>query len=206
MACHQRSPAGNEHGAAGLRGQVIAEVRYFPLTDPGTGLPADWDFGVWHQPTMGVELVTETGQVFSARWAEYDEWGCGVDLFAGSVGEHLIPEARIPVDVSAYRSWAALLGTPVSADFLWNDYGTGRAPCPEAIMLTAGTAAAWIIAAGWERQESRTCIQLGTDDLLIIFDGKLARALGLYDTQRGREEPHTAPLSCPLRIGSRYGG
>lgn len=199
MVRQQRSAAENRHTAASLSGQVITGVRYFPLTIPGTELPAGWDFGVWHQPTMGVELVTGTGQVFSARWDDYDEWGCGVDLFAGSVSEHLIPEARVPVDVSAHRSWAALLGTPISAGFLWNDFGTGRAPCPEAIVLTAGTGAAWIIAAGWEREESRTCIQLGTDDLLIIFDGDLARALGLYDTQRGREEPHTGPAERAQR-------
>jgi hypothetical protein len=189
----QRSAAANEHAAASLSGRVIKQVRYFPLADTGTRTPMEWDFGVWHQPTMGLEVVTGTGQVFSARWNEYDEWGFGVDLFAGPVSEHLPEEAQVPVEVSGHRAWAAFLGVRVAAGFLWNDFGSGRAPCPEAVVLSAGGATAWIIAAGWDRREGRTCVQLGLDDLLVVFDGKLVRALGMYGQERGRYEqqaPH----------------
>lgn len=104
------------------------------------------------------------------------------------MSEHLIEAARVPVDVSGHRAWAAFLGVRVTAGFLWNDYGSGRAPCPEAVVLSAGGATVWIIAAGWDRRESRTCVQLGLDDLLVVFDGKLVRVLGMYDQERGRCE------------------
>jgi hypothetical protein len=185
-----RSAAENEQAAAMLSGQVIGCVRYFPLPvydGDDTPTPGDWDFGVWHEPAMGVELVTGSGQVFSATWGQY-EWGFGVDLLAGPMSEHLIADQQIAVDVSSSQSWTAILGKTVTARFLWDDYGNDLAPCPEALVLDTDRHAAWIIAAGWERQQGRTCIQLGLDDLLVVFDEKFARALGLLDENRGNAE------------------
>ncbi|ONM46226.1 hypothetical protein B0T44_19820, partial [Nocardia donostiensis] len=43
---------------AELRGQHLADVMYYPLTIGDDGRLAEkWDFGDWHEPTMGVELT-----------------------------------------------------------------------------------------------------------------------------------------------------
>jgi hypothetical protein len=171
-----------------LSGQAIGCVRYFLLAvhdEDDTPAPGDWDCGAWHSPAMGVELVPESGQAFSVIWGQY-EWGFGVDLLAGPMSEHLIGGARVPVDVSGHRLWMMILGRPVTARFLWNDFGTGLAACPEALALGADRATAWIISAGWERRQGRTCIQLGLDELLVVFDEEFARVLGLFDEDRGR--------------------
>lgn len=188
MASGPRPRQDNEQAAAHLSGQVLVRVRYFLLTLDDEGHLWDWDFGAWHQPTMGVELTTEHGDTFSATWGQYD-WGYGVDLFHDPMSAHLITEAADNwTDVSNAHAWSGLLGTPIQASFLWNDYGTGQAPCPEALMLNADHASAWIIAADWNRQRGKTTIQLGTDDLLVVFDSKLVNALGLLDSQRGRAD------------------
>lgn len=57
---------GNERVAASLSGQLIVAVRYFLLSVEDGQEPYEWDFGAWHEPTMGVELVTGDGGRFSA--------------------------------------------------------------------------------------------------------------------------------------------
>jgi hypothetical protein len=176
----------NERVAALLSGQRITTVRYFLLSFDD-GQPEEWDFGVWHQPTMGVELVTENGDTFSAIWNQYEEWGFGVDLFAEPVATHMVEGAADSwVVVSGHALWSRMTGFPVEVGFVWNDFGTGRPPCPEAVKIAAGGAVAWIIAAGWERQESRFEIHLGLDDLMVVGNERFVEVLGLFDAVRGR--------------------
>jgi hypothetical protein len=192
----RQTTAENERVAALLSGQRLAIVRYFLLRIAGDQEPWEWDFGVWHQPTMGVEVVTDQGATFSALWSQYAEWGFGVDLFDAPMRIHLIEEAVDSwVDVSEHPSWASLLGAPVEVSFAWNDFGTGRPPAPEAIKIASTSAAAWIIAAGWERQESKLSIQLGMDDLMVIFNERFIGALGLFDPNRGRERTGGPPTA-----------
>lgn len=177
----------NERVAAVLSGQRIGIVRYFLLpVDDGPELE-EWNFGVWHQPTMGVELVTQTGSVFSAIWSQYETWGFGVDLYAEPMASHLVEDAAgLWVEVSAQAPWSSMIG-PIEVGFVWNDYGTGRPPCPEAVKVASGDAVAWIVAAGWERQGSRFKVQLGLDDLTVVRDERFIEALGLFDPVRGRQ-------------------
>jgi hypothetical protein len=190
----RQTSAENKRVAALLSEQRLAIVRYFLLWITGDQEPWEWDFGVWHQPTMGVELATDDGSTFSALWSQYGEWGFGVDLFDAPMTTHLIEEAVDSwVDVSEHPSWASLLGTPVEVSFAWNDFGAGRPPMPEAIKIASTSAAAWIIAAGWERQKSRTSIQLGTDDLMVTFNETFVRTLGLFDPNRGRDGTEGLP-------------
>ena len=183
----ERPDGENERVAAALSGQLIRAVRYFLLSvDDGPELQA-WDFGVWHQPTMGVELIMRSRDVFSAIWNQYEEWGFGVDLYAGPMAEHLVADAADHwVDVSGQAPWSSMTG-PVEVGVIWNDYGTGRPPCPEAVTVASGETVAWIVAAGWERQESGFAIQLGRDDLMVIRDRRFIEALGLFDPVRGRQ-------------------
>ena len=186
----RQTTAENERVASRLSGQCIVLVRYYLLWITEYQQPWEWDFGVWHQPTMGVELVTDANETFSAAWSQYDEWGFGVDLYHVPISMYLLPEAADSwVDASEHPAWSPIVGRPIQVSFIWNDFGTGRPPCPEAVKIASDTAAAWIIAAGWERRESRLSIQLGMDDLMVIFDEKFTETLGLFDVNRGREQP-----------------
>lgn len=177
----------NEAIASMLGGQAIRTVRYFVLWSSNDQEPSQWDFGPWHQPTMGVELVTEKGESFSLIWSQSDEWGFGVDLFDRPMADHLIPEAANSwVDVSDHPAWRQIVGSPIEVHISWNDYGTERPPCAEAVRLATSSGAAWIITAGSERQQSMLVFQLGIDELMVIFDDKFVEALGLLDTERGR--------------------
>jgi len=183
-----RATHDNERVASRLSEQRLARVRYFLLRLNEDGGLWDWDFGVWHSPTMGVELATEQGETFSAIWSEYYDWGFGVDLFNDPMSAHVIPEAADNrVDVSTHKAWASFLDAPINVDFLWNDYGTGRRPCPDAVKVSTGPdTAAWIITADWERHGGKTSIQLGADALMVVFDDKFVDTLGLFDQQHGR--------------------
>jgi hypothetical protein len=164
-------------------------VRYYLPWISDYQQPWEWDLGVWHQATMGVELVTDANETFSAIWSQYDEWGFGVDLYDVPISTYLIREAADSwVDASERAVWSSIVGRPIQVSFIWNDFGTTRPPCPEAVKIASDAAAAWIITAGWERRESRLSIQLGMDDLMVIFDEKFAEALGLFDAYRGREQ------------------
>jgi hypothetical protein len=187
-AWQHNSTAENERVAAQLTGQRIAAVWYFLQSDEDD--LESWDFGAWHQPTMGVQVATEEGGSFSAMWSQYQEWGFGVDLFAAPAAARLAGGGLWrQADVTGHPAWSPLLGRPVTASFLWNDFGTGRPPCPEAVKLASDAGSLWIITADWERREGKLSIQLGLDDLMVIFNDNLVRALGLYDHDRGREHP-----------------
>jgi hypothetical protein len=132
---------------------------------------------------------TARGETFSLTWSQYDEWGFGVDLYDDSMAAHLTDEAASTwVDVSDHIAWTKVVGHSLDVSFLWNDFGTGRPPCPEALKLSADTGALWIITADWERRGGKLSIQLGTDDLMVIFDEKFIETLGLFDGERGREQ------------------
>jgi len=189
-AWQHQTTAENKRVAARLTGDRIAAVWYFLLSAGDDREPPEWDFGVWHQPTMGVQVSTEQGGVFSAMWSQYQEWGFGVDLFDSPAADRLAAGGLwCQVNVSDHPAWIPLLGRAVTASFRWNDFGTGRPPCPEAVKLASSAASLWIITAGWERRESKLSVQLGLDDLVVIFDDRFASALGLYDPDRGRDEP-----------------
>jgi hypothetical protein len=123
-------------------------------------------------------------------WSQYEEWGFGVDLFDAPATDRLAADgAWCQADVASHPAWIPLLGQAVTASFLWNDFGTDRPPCPEAVKLASSAGSLWIIAAGWERRESQLSIQLGLDDLMVTFNDKFVGALGLYDPDRGRDHP-----------------
>jgi hypothetical protein len=180
MGRHRRPVADSEATAHQLTGQRLEKIEYFlqPF-----GIP--WDCGVWHAPTMGVQLTTQTGETFSMQWNEYDEWGHGIDLLPTGMYRH---PAQPDIEVTTHPSWRPFLAGPIAAAFLWNDYGTGREPMPDAVVLTCGSSSCWIFAAVAERYGSKLSIQLGTDDVMVGFDHRFAETLGLYDAEHGRME------------------
>lgn len=52
-------------------------MSYYPLSCGDDGTEAEeWDFGTWHQLTMGVELLAEDGTRYSAVWgSNFDYYG-----------------------------------------------------------------------------------------------------------------------------------
>lgn len=184
-ATERQTTAENERVAATLSGRRIAGIHYFLLSVDNRD-SWQWDFGVWHAPTMGVELHTGTVRRSPRSGVSTSSGGFGVDLFLLPMRAHLTEEAADSwVDATQHPLWSPILGTPIEVGFRWNDFGTGRPPCPEAVTLTTRSEALWIIAAEAERQGSTLSFHLGLDDLMVVFDKKFVRALGLCDPFRG---------------------
>jgi hypothetical protein len=182
----RQTTAENMRAAARLSGQQIASIRYFLLSVDDAEDSRRWDFGLWHAPTMGVEVHTGDGQTYSAIWSQYEAWGYGVDLFPVPMSAHLIEAAADTwAEATQHPLWSPLVGAPIEVGFRWNDFGTGLPPCPEAVTITTRSAAVWIIAGEAERQAGTPSFRLGVADLLVVFDEELVRATGLYDPPTG---------------------
>ena len=119
--------------AESLLGEQVVEVTYYTLDyqrhelRPGvSGLhwvtaAAEWDHPIWRTPwcdslDYGVELLTQTGRLFSITW-DPPGWRQGMGIGEASfVGSVLRPTA----DVAAWRvtsqpNWAAVLRSPVTS-------------------------------------------------------------------------------------------
>ena len=109
-----------------LRGKRIAGITYYVLMGGDDGRePEQWDFGTWHDATMGVELVTDGGERFSAVWGDsFDHYG--LELFTGPMTDHVValgePRGVAAISVSRHPQWAGLVGTELtSVDIAWSD-------------------------------------------------------------------------------------
>ncbi|MBO4272325.1 hypothetical protein [Microbispora triticiradicis] len=103
-----------ESTVARLRGRRIQRVIYYPLMGGEDACEVeDWDFGPWHQPTMGVELFTDDGARFSAVWGSSFEH-YGLELFLVPMIAHLVgigePGGSAQVDVTDHLRWSSLIG------------------------------------------------------------------------------------------------
>ncbi|WP_406465050.1 hypothetical protein OH768_53885 [Streptomyces sp. NBC_01622] len=166
-----------------LRGTRLIEVTYYPLSCGDDGAEVEeWDFGVWHQPTMGVGLLAENGTRYSAVWG--NSFDCyGLEIFQEPMSSQLTmigqPGGTPAVAVTDHPSWSGLIGVPlVGADILWSegDYGLRL---PVAVELRAPAATVWLIAgrpAQWP-PDGRFC--LGTDDVMTVFTHEFAGTVGL---------------------------
>jgi len=167
----------------GLRGTRLAEVRYYPLGgygDDGTEAE-EWDFGAWHQPTMGLELLAENGTRYSAVW------GSNFDYY----GLEVFPEP-MPSQLTMIGQWggaqevvvtghpcSGLIGVPlVGADILWSE-GADRPRLPLAVRLRAPAATAWIVAGAPAQYPPEGKFYLGTDDVMAVFTHELAEKIAL---------------------------
>lgn len=172
-----------ENTARSLRGAHIARVVYYPLTggDDGTDVE-DWDFGHWHQSTMGVELVTDDAGRFSAVWGS--TFGhFGLEVFPDPMARHLgvgEPWGAAAMDTTDHPRWAGIVGRRVlSADIAWCDEGKIRMPI--AFRLQSAEATVWLVAgcpAEWPREDA---FRLGTDDVMVVFTPELASRIGIPD-------------------------
>lgn len=142
----------------------------------------EWDFGTWHQPTMGVELFTDDGASFSAVWgSSFDHYG--LEVFPEPMTAHLRmigePGGSAAVDVTDHPRWSSLVGRKLTCvDIAWREELEGLRT-PAAIRLCSRERPVWIAAgrpAAWPPAED---YYLGTDDVMVVFTAEFAAKVGL---------------------------
>ncbi|GAA1580655.1 hypothetical protein GCM10009678_74200 [Actinomadura kijaniata] len=174
-----------ERLAADLRGQTVLTVDYFVLMagDEGT-TPDEWDYGAWHEPTMGIELTMDPGFTYSATW-NHTFGHYGLELYRAPISDFVInignPGGSARVTVTDHPSWASILASPIeSCHILWSDQELGPGiPIPEAVHLRTATGQAWIVAGRSADYPPNGRFHLCTDDVLAAFDAETATQIGL---------------------------
>lgn len=167
----------HDEAVAALTGARLSDVRYYPLTLPESDGVEEWDFGPWHQPTMGVELRAGT-KVFSAVWGW--TFGCyGLELDECAMDDLLSPSARQPVSVNAHPCWAPLIGGTITASTVWVDAIADGRRTPAALRMSGGSTDLWIAAAAPTSWPPTDEFLLGTDDVMVVFDRAMAASLGI---------------------------
>jgi hypothetical protein len=172
---------------AGLRGRTIVAVDYFVLMvgDEGTD-PDEWDYGAWHEPTMGVELTMDDGGTYSAVWGStFDHYG--LELYSAPMHHFLSriaePGGSARVAVTEHLLWDRVVSAPIeSCRIQWCGEKQGApTPVPEAIHVRTATGQAWIAAgrSATYEPDRQGRFYLGTDDVLVIFDTDVAERAGL---------------------------
>ncbi len=167
-----------ERLVAGLRGRTIVAVDYFVLMggDEGTD-PDEWDYGAWHEPTMGVKLTMDDGGTYSAVWGS--TFDCyGVELYLAPMRDFLShidePGGPARVAIAGHPLWAGIISAPIeSCRVQWcGEEHSAPTPVPETIYVrtAAGRSATY---------EPDGPFHLCTDDVLVIFDTDVAERAGL---------------------------
>lgn len=172
-----------ERTVESLRGTRLAGVTYYPLSCGDKGAEVEgWDFGAWHQPTMGVGLLAESGVHYSAVWgSSFDHHG--LEIFREPMSSHLTmigqPGGPSAVAVTEHHAWSGLIGAPlVGAEIIWSEGDSGTR-LPVAVELRAPAATAWIVAGRPTHWPPDGHFFLGTDDVMTVFTPSLALAVGL---------------------------
>ncbi|MFF3617177.1 hypothetical protein [Streptomyces sp. NPDC002580] len=172
-----------ERSVESLRGARLVEVTYYPLScgDDDTEV-AEWDFGVWHQPTMGIGLLAEDGTHYSAVWGHsFDHYG--LEVFRGPMSSHLTvigqPGGTPAVVVTDHPRWSGLIGVPLAgADILWSE-GDSEVRLPVAVEPRAPAARVWLVAGRPVQWPPDGRFWLGSDDVMTVFTHEAAVAVGL---------------------------
>lgn len=176
-----------ERLVASLRGRTIVAVDYFVLMvgDDGTD-PDEWDYGAWHEPTMGVELIMDDGGTYSAVWGSTFDY-YGLELHAAPMRDFLSridePGGSARVAVADHPLWTGVVSAPIeSCRIQWcgEEHGAPT-PVPEAIRLRTATGQVWIAAgrSATSEPDGPGPFYLCTDDVLVIFDTDVAECAGL---------------------------
>ncbi|MFI0454489.1 hypothetical protein [Actinomadura sp. 6N118] len=168
-----------------LRGRTVLTVDYFVLMtgDEGT-TPDGWDYGTWHEPTMGIELTMDPGTTYSATW-NHTFGHYGLELYRAPMSDFVFnigkPGGSARITVADHPSWAGILASPIeSCHILWSDPEQGSAiQIPEALQLGTATGQVWIAAGRSADYAPNGLFHLCTDDVLVAFDSGTATRAGL---------------------------
>ncbi|MGP3916519.1 hypothetical protein [Nonomuraea sp. 10N515B] len=173
-----------ERTAAMLRGRRIHRVVYYPLMVGEDGCDVEeWDFGTWHQPTMGVELSTDDGACFSAVWgSSFDHFG--LEVFPEPMTAHLRmigePGGSAAVDVTDHPHWSSIAGRKLTrVDIAWSQDPESDLRTPNAIRLCSREKAVWIAAGSLAEWPPTEVCHLGTDDVMVVFTAEFAAKVGI---------------------------
>lgn len=179
MSVPRLTAAQLERVIASLRGLRISSVDYAVLTGGSDGHAVlDWDYGTWHEPTMGIQLRPDNGALFTLTWGS--SFGCyglevhdrGIDDFLARVGE---PSGPALVSVGGHPCWRALLGRQITGtELAWVEWVSSDAtPCwlrldfaADADRSSSSPESVWISVGRWERDR----FAFATDDVTVIFD------------------------------------
>ncbi len=144
-------------------------------------LAEEWDFGDWHEPTMGVELITSAGRRYSAIWNDtFNDFG--IEIFPKPMDEFL-GGTVVAVPVSDHHRWTGLIGKKIiAADICWRHYPDTAIPTPLAIRLGFRKGVVWIAAGISHNQGSSTNFQLGSDDVMVVFTQEMSSQIGIPET------------------------
>lgn len=171
---------------ADLRGRVISSVDYFVLTggEEGTEI-SDWDYGTWHEPTMGVSLTVDDGITYTAIWGNTFDY-YGLELYPTPTSDYLVqiglPGTSAPrVVATDHPLWADLVHAPIEYSRIhWcNEEHGAPSPVPDAIYLRTAAAQVWIVAGRSATYPPDGSFHLGTDDVFVAFDPDTATQAGL---------------------------
>ncbi|MEU7769431.1 hypothetical protein AB0B25_30695 [Nocardia sp. NPDC049190] len=171
---------------AELRGQRLADVVYCPLAIGDDGrLAEEWDFGDWHEPTMGVELAFHSGRRYSAIWnntvIEF-----GLEVFPKPMVDCLLVALGgcVVVPVSDHPHWAGLIGKKIiAADICWDHDSSGAILGPSAIRLGFRGTAVWIAAGCSVNTGSAAGFRLGTNDVMVVFTPEMSSQIGIPESR-----------------------
>ncbi len=169
-----------------LQRRRIRRVTYYPLMVGEDGCDVEeWDFGAWHQPTMGVELFTDDGARFSAVWgSSFDHYG--LEVFPQPMTAHLRmigePGGLAAVDVTDHPRWSSLVGRKLTGvDIAWREE-LESLWTPNAIRLSSRETTVWIAAGRPAEWPPAEVYYLGTDDVMVIFTAEFAAKVGIPST------------------------
>ncbi|MFF3667553.1 hypothetical protein [Microtetraspora malaysiensis] len=173
-----------ERTVALLRGRRIRRIIYYPLMGGDDGCEVEnWDFGLWHQPTMGVELFTDDGARFSAVWGSSFEH-YGLEVFPEPMTAHLAgigePGGPAQVEVTDHARWSGLVGRKLtSVGIAWSEDPEHNIRVPDAIRLCSRERAVWIAVGRPAAYPPGEAFHLGTDDVMVVFTAEFAAKVGI---------------------------
>ncbi|MGI5340680.1 hypothetical protein ACQEVS_26440 [Streptomyces sp. CA-181903] len=158
------------------------------MGDDGTEIE-EWDFGAWHQPTMGIGLLAENGTQYSAVWGRgFGDYG--LEIFREPMVGLLVvigqPGGPAAVAVTGHPSWSGLIGVPlVGAEIHWAE-DDSEIRVPVAVELRAPAATAWLVSGRPAQWPPDGRFHLGTDDVMTAFTNEAVTAMGL--SREGAED------------------
>ncbi|MGW8889086.1 hypothetical protein [Streptomyces sp. NPDC055749] len=130
------TPDSSERLVVGLRGRTVVAGDYLVLVsgDDDTELD-EWGHGLWHEPTMGIELTTGDGGSYSAVWGStFDHYGVELHPAPMSDFRSLVgtPGGAARVAFAEQRLWAGIVSSPIeSCRIQWAARNTApRLRCP----------------------------------------------------------------------------
>ena len=194
MTAYRLTHAQLERIVASLRGLRITQIDYALLTGGPDGNDIlEWDYGAFHEPTMGLQLTSDIGAAFTVTWgSSFGYYSMEThdrtitDLLA-RIGE---PGGPTILAVGHHPRWRHLLGREITnTEAAWIDWVSGDpticwirlefAPADESEHEPESI---WIVSGRWNQDR----FHLGSDDVTVIFDrAEAARAKVTAQTASG---------------------